>query len=183
MSQIRADLDALSAFQQSLVQALPILQQAAEKEGPKIQSTLTALKQACKTAIRAEEMAYAKLEKAQEELHLAERRTDEQNRNRPEGSAPVETPLWYQAEVRKKEEIADYAVAVRVQIQQDLDSFEACARDHRRRQEETLDQIRSLIRESGQFFQQYIALLVEAKKQTSLSALSDSSNSSGTSIR
>ena len=168
MAYIYADMDFLSFFQQEIVNTLPELLTQIGCKDDLIENTRLELVSAVDRAEEALKVARLALEQAEKQLREAEQRTIEYNQHLAEGQDPISTSPYYYSTVEEREE--EYSVAERVAIntKEIQSSFDVYARNYEVKQADGLNNIKRLMQKSGAFFEQYIALLVSAKKATAV---------------
>lgn len=166
MAYVYADMDALLAYQQQIVQSLATLGEAAESKNDLIEETVTAIRAAIQRAEAAERAAKAALWAAQDELLEAEQRTRQRNANLGEDEEPATTPSFYYEEVAEKTREHAMAQSDLDRLEKMLADFEACVRRYRRQQLEAIRSARKLVRSSAVFFDRYVRKLNEAKRCT-----------------
>jgi tetratricopeptide (TPR) repeat protein len=166
MAHVYADLSALRDFQARLNQTVAELERQSTAKEDLIQSTIAAIQASID---RAEELLHAAqqaLTQAEDQLAEAERQTQRINSSR-ESDQPMEsTPQFYYDNVSHCQERRDEAQDALDSAQAALQRFQAHVRRYRQEMEEALDHYRQLLRRSGQFFVQYIRLLIQAKQAT-----------------
>ncbi len=177
MAYVYADMDSLAEYQQQIVQTLSALEGQVGCKDDLVEETKTKIRAAIERAEEAERAAYASLQTAHEQLREAEQRTREYNQHLGEDEEPMSTPSFYYENVDDKEQEYDYAEAVRSHAENTLSNFEAYVRSYEQRQADGIEHFKKLLGTSGQFFQNYIKVLVEAKKCTAVNGDSGTSAS------
>lgn len=177
MAYVYADMDALAAYQQKIVQTLSTLEGQVGCKEDLIENTKVTIRAAIERAEDAERVAYAALQVAEEQLREAEQRTRENNSNLAEDQEPMTTPEFYYDNVYEKESEYSYAEATRAHAENTLSNFEAYVRSYEQQQADGIEHFKKLLGMSGKFFEGYIKKLIEVKKCT---AVSGDSSSKGT---
>ena len=168
MAYIYANMDALIEYQKQIVQTLSLLEQQARCKDEFVEETLEKIHIAIQRAEEAEQAARISLQAAYVMLEEAEQRTRDYNQQLTENEAPITTPSHYYENASAKEEEHDRAEAVLIQGKNILSNFEEYVRSYNQRQTDSILHFKKLLDTSGQFFQNYIKLLVEAKKCTAV---------------
>lgn len=178
MAYVYADMDALAAYQQQIVQTLSTLEGQVGCKEDLIESTKDKIRKAIERAEEAERAAFASLQVAKEQLQEAEQRTRENNANLAEDQKPITTPEFYYDNFYEKEQEYSYAEATRSHAENTLSNFEAYVRSYEQQQSDGIEHFKKLLGMSGKFFEGYIKKLVEVKKWTAVSG-DFSSNGAG----
>ena len=169
MAYVYADMDALAAFQQRIVETLSLLEEQAVCKEDLICRTEQEIRAALAQAEEEERAASAALQAAQEQLREAERRTAAYNANLTEDETPLSTPSYLYDMVETEEQRSAYAESARVHAENTLANFTEYVRSYRRQQTDGLAHFKKLLAMSGQFFEAYLQKLVEVKQATAVS--------------
>ena len=159
MAYVYADMDALAAYQQQIVQTLSSLQGQVGCNDGLIEQTKTQIRAAIDRAQDAERSALAALRMAEQQLQEAEQQTRSYNANRAEDQEPATTPEFYYENVERAVEEYDYAQANVQHAENTLSNFEAYVRSYRQQQQDGIEHFKKLLSNSGKFFQGYIISL------------------------
>jgi hypothetical protein len=163
---VLCDMDALKEFQQAVDTTVPELRKELGSRDYLIADTIRRIRLAIERGIQRENQASQELDRAEDQLREAERRTAELNRNREPDSEPYETPSFYYEEVSECQSSYDAAERYRQMAEDTLDEFFSYARRYKQEQEDGVEAYGKLAEKSGAFVESYTALLMKAKEAT-----------------